>query len=112
MPKKRFKAEQIVVLQRQIEVLMSQGKAAAGGLSGSRNIAAELLSLAEGVRPGDPRSGSEPADTVVFIPLVQNIRQVSWPASKPVTQIRRRGGFREDHFKGGRPKKNRARLKK
>ncbi|OCX32514.1 transposase [Bradyrhizobium sp. UASWS1016] len=28
MPKKRFKAEQIVVLLRQIEVLMSQGKAA------------------------------------------------------------------------------------
>ena len=28
MPKKRFKAERIVVLLRQIEVLMSQGKAA------------------------------------------------------------------------------------
>jgi putative transposase len=28
MPKKRFKAEQIVVLLRQIEMLMSQGKAA------------------------------------------------------------------------------------
>jgi putative transposase len=28
MPKKRFSAEQIVVLLRQIEVLMSQGKAA------------------------------------------------------------------------------------
>jgi hypothetical protein len=28
MPKKRFKAEQIVVLLRQISVLMSQGKAA------------------------------------------------------------------------------------
>lgn len=28
MPKKRFKAEQIVVLLHQIEVLMSQGKAA------------------------------------------------------------------------------------
>ncbi|MEH2477955.1 putative transposase [Nitrobacteraceae bacterium AZCC 2146] len=28
MPKKRFEAEQIVVLLRQIEVLMSQGKAA------------------------------------------------------------------------------------
>jgi transposase-like protein len=28
MPKKRFKAEQIVVLLRQIEVSMSQGKAA------------------------------------------------------------------------------------
>ena len=28
MPKKRFNAEQIVVLLRQIEVLMSQGKAA------------------------------------------------------------------------------------
>ena len=27
MPKKRFSAEQIVVLLRQIEVLMSQGKA-------------------------------------------------------------------------------------
>ena len=28
MPKKRFSAEQIVVLLRQIEVLLSQGKAA------------------------------------------------------------------------------------
>ena len=28
MPKKRFSAEQIVVVLRQIEVLMSQGKAA------------------------------------------------------------------------------------
>ena len=28
MPRKRFSAEQIVVLLRQIEVLMSQGKAA------------------------------------------------------------------------------------
>jgi len=28
MPKKRFSAEQIVVLLRQIEVLMSQGKSA------------------------------------------------------------------------------------
>ena len=38
MSKKRFKAEQIVVLLRQIE----------GG--GSPNIAAELLSLVEGIR--------------------------------------------------------------
>ena len=30
MPKKRFTAEQIVVVLRQIEVLMSQGKAANG----------------------------------------------------------------------------------
>lgn len=30
MPKKRFSAEQIVVMLRQIEVLMSQGKGAPG----------------------------------------------------------------------------------
>ena len=46
MPKKRFSAEQIVVVLRQIEVLMSQGKTVPGG----RHLAAELLSVAEGVR--------------------------------------------------------------
>jgi hypothetical protein len=44
MPKKRFSAEQIVVLFRQIEVLMSQGEATPIA------FAAELLSLAKGVR--------------------------------------------------------------
>jgi putative transposase len=48
MPKKKFNAEQIVVLLRQIEVLISQGKAAPvacreAGMS-------ELLSLAKGIR--------------------------------------------------------------
>ena len=45
MPKKRFSAEQIVVVLRQIEVLMSQGVAGqsgAGSVSGSRDFAAEL----------------------------------------------------------------------
>jgi hypothetical protein len=41
MPKKRFSAEQIVVLLRQIEVLMSQGKAAPMSLPDpSRHFAA------------------------------------------------------------------------
>ena len=42
MPKKRFSAEQIVTLLRQIEVSMAQGKSDAGGLPGCRDIAAEL----------------------------------------------------------------------
>jgi hypothetical protein len=46
MPKKRFSAEQIVVVLRQIEVLMSQDKTVPGG----RHFAAELLSMAGGVR--------------------------------------------------------------
>ena len=49
MPKKRFSAEQIVTLLRQIEVSMAQGKPDAGGLPGCRDIAAELLSLAQGI---------------------------------------------------------------
>ena len=47
MPKKRFSAEQIVVVLRQIEVLMSQGKAAPVACREAGNFAAELLSLAE-----------------------------------------------------------------
>ena len=50
MPKKRFSAEQIVTLLRQIEVSMAQGKSAPDGLPGSRDIAAELLPLAQGIR--------------------------------------------------------------
>jgi hypothetical protein len=46
---KRFSAEQIVVLLRQIEVLMSAGQGGAGGMQGSWDFAAELLSLAEGI---------------------------------------------------------------
>ena len=42
MPKKRFSAEQIVTLLRQIEVSMAQGKLRAGGLPGCGDIAAEL----------------------------------------------------------------------
>jgi transposase InsO family protein len=42
MPKKRFSAEQIVTLLRQIEVSMAQGKSAPRGLSDCRDIAAEL----------------------------------------------------------------------
>src|SRR5277367_1137150 len=42
MPKKRFSAEQIVVLLRQMEVLMSQGKTVADSVPRSRNFAAEL----------------------------------------------------------------------
>jgi putative transposase len=42
MPKKRFSAEQIVTLLRQIEVSMAQGKSAPEALPGCRDIAAEL----------------------------------------------------------------------
>ena len=49
MPKKRFSAEQIVTLLRQIEVLMAQGKSPRS-LPRCRDIAAELLSLAQGIR--------------------------------------------------------------
>jgi len=51
MPKKRGKAEQIVVLLRQIEVLMSHtGEGGADGLLRRRHFAAELLSLVKGIR--------------------------------------------------------------
>ena len=50
MPKKRFSAEQIVVLLRQIEVLMSQGKSAPVACREAGISAAEFLSLAEGIR--------------------------------------------------------------
>jgi hypothetical protein len=60
MPKKRFSAEQIVVLLRQIEVLMSQGKAAPMSLPDpSRHFAATIRSLLvhsglrQAVRPAD-----------------------------------------------------------
>ena len=42
MPKKRFSAEQIVTLLRQIEVSMAQGKSTPDGLPGCGHIAAEL----------------------------------------------------------------------
>src|ERR1017187_7821827 len=42
MPKKRFSAEQIVTLLRQIEVSMAQVNATPGGLPGCGHIAAEL----------------------------------------------------------------------
>jgi putative transposase len=46
MPKKRFSAEQIVTMLRQIEVSMAQGKVAPiacrdAGMQGCRDIAAE-----------------------------------------------------------------------
>ena len=50
MPKKRFSAEQIVAVLRQIEVLMSQGKAAPVACREAGHLAAELLSLAQGIR--------------------------------------------------------------
>jgi hypothetical protein len=46
MPKKRFSAEQIVTLLRQIEVLMAQGKSTPVACG---DIAAELLPLAQGI---------------------------------------------------------------
>ena len=63
MPKKRFSAEQIVMVLRQIEVLMSQGESNACGLPGSGHFAAELLPVAQGVwrsrsRPGEADEGS------------------------------------------------------
>jgi hypothetical protein len=42
-------AEQIVVVLRQIEVLIRKARPS-GGMPGGRDIAAELLSLAEGIR--------------------------------------------------------------
>jgi transposase InsO family protein len=42
MPKKRFNAEQIVTLLRQIEVSMAAGQTCADGVPGCRHIAAEL----------------------------------------------------------------------
>ena len=46
MPKKRFTAEQIVTLLRQIEVAIGQGKVDPDFLPGSRHLGAELLPLA------------------------------------------------------------------
>ena len=42
MPKKRFSAEQVVTLLRQIEVLIVARQICTGSVSGSRDIAAEL----------------------------------------------------------------------
>ena len=50
MPKKRFSAEQIVTLLRQIEVSMAQGKSAPEACRAAEISAAELLSLAQGIR--------------------------------------------------------------
>ena len=47
MPKKRFSAEQIVTVLRAIEVSMAQGKPTPVAC---RDITAELLSLAQGIR--------------------------------------------------------------
>ncbi len=49
MPKKRFSAEQIVTVLRQIEVGMAQ-EDGAGCVPGSWDIATKLLPLAQGVR--------------------------------------------------------------
>ena len=50
MPKKRFSAEQIVTLLRQIEVSMAQGKPTPVACRDAGYIAAELLPLAQGIR--------------------------------------------------------------
>ena len=50
MPKKRFNAEQIVTLLRQIEVSIAQGKSAPVACRDAGHIAAELLSLGQGIR--------------------------------------------------------------
>ena len=49
MPKKRYSAEQIVMLLRQIEVATSQGKSIGGGVPGSGNLGSKLFPLAQGV---------------------------------------------------------------
>ena len=60
MPKKRFSAEQIVTLLRQIEVLMAQGKSALVGLPGGRDIAAELRDeLLNGEVVRQPEGGAD-----------------------------------------------------
>jgi hypothetical protein len=45
-PKKSFTPEQIIAKLRQIEVLISQGHAVAGGCPGGWNLETELLPLA------------------------------------------------------------------
>ena len=50
MPKKRFSAEQIVVHAPSDRSVDVAGEGSAGGVPGSWDFAAELLSLAEGVR--------------------------------------------------------------
>ena len=57
MPKKRFSAEQIVTLLRQIEVSMAQGKSTPEACRAAEISAAELLPLAQGIRRAGDRSG-------------------------------------------------------
>jgi hypothetical protein len=66
LPGKRFSAEQIIFLLRQIEGLTSQGRRR-GGLRGGRRITAELLSLAEGVWPAGlpPRRANQGGYTMI-----------------------------------------------
>ena len=45
MPRKSFTPEQIIAKLRQVEVLISQGHAVAGGLPGGWDLGAELLPL-------------------------------------------------------------------
>ena len=45
MPRKSFTPEQIIAKLRQIEVLISQGHAVAGGCLGGWDLGAELLPL-------------------------------------------------------------------
>ena len=47
MPRKSFTPEQIIAKLRQVEVLISQRHAVAGGLPGGWDLGTELLSLAQ-----------------------------------------------------------------
>ena len=59
MPRKRFSAEQIVVLLRQIEVLMSQGKAAP--------VACREAGISQQLRDECLNQGTHPAKTTVWV---------------------------------------------
>jgi cell division protein FtsB len=50
MPRKSFAPEQIIAKLRQVEVLISQRHAVAGGLPGGWDLGTELLPLAYGGR--------------------------------------------------------------
>jgi hypothetical protein len=52
-------AEQVVLKLRRIEVQTAQGKSLGAGVQGGRDLRAERLTLAQGVRRPEGRSGSE-----------------------------------------------------
>ena len=57
MSRKRYTPEQIIGMLREAEVSLSQGQTIGSGLPHTRRIRAELLSMVQGIRWSEDRSG-------------------------------------------------------